>query len=349
MNKPLFILSLCLGLSLWAASQPSNADFNLLPRRPNARAQVVIVQEPEATVTFNPRADKIGAMVNRGITHLTGKSTPAAAWGCLVSTNDTVGIKVFSTPGTISGTRPAVVAAVVQGLLAAGVPAKQILVWDKQLVDLRRSGFFELAERFGIRVAASADAGYDENVFYETALLGRLVWGDFEFNLKNDKAGRRSFVSKLVTRQMTKIINVTPLLNHNLAGVSGNLYGLALGSVDNTLRFETDEGRLALAVPEICALRELGDRVALNIVDALICQYQGEQRGLLHYSAVLNQLRFSTDPVALDVLSIQELDRQRQAIPATINTKTNLDLYQNASLLEIGVSDPHHIQVETIR
>ena len=39
---------------------------------------------------------------------------------------------------------------------------------------------------------------------------------------------------------MTKIINVTPLLNHNLAGVSGILYGLAIGSVDNTLRFELD-------------------------------------------------------------------------------------------------------------
>jgi hypothetical protein len=143
---------------------------------------------------------------------------------------------------------------------------------------------------------------------------------------------------------MTKIINITPLLNHNLAGVSGNLWGLALGSVDNTLRFENDADRLAAAVPEIIALPQLGDRVVLNIVDALICQYQGEERGLLHYSTALNQLWFSTDPVALDVLAIQELDRQRQAAKVLAAT-TNLELYQNASLLEIGVSDLRRIDV----
>ena len=88
----------------------------------------------------------------------------------------------------------------------------------------------------------------------------------------------------------------------------------------------------------------LGDRVVLNIVDALICQYQGEEKTLLHYSAALNQLWFSTDPVALDVLSIQELERQRKAANARA-VKTNLELYQNASLLEIGVSDPRHIDV----
>src|SRR2546430_10094570 len=36
----------------------------------------------------------------------------------------------------------------------------------------------------------------------------------------------------------------------------------------------------------------------------------------LHFSATLNQLRFSRDPVALDVLSLAELDRQRQAADA---------------------------------
>jgi len=154
-------------------------------------------------------------------------------------------------------------------------------------------------------------------------------------------------VSRLVTGQMTKIINITPLLNHNLVGVSGNLWGLALGNVDNTLRFETDADRLATAVPEIVALPQLGDRVVLNIVDALICQYQGEERGMLHYSTPLNQLWFSTDPVALDVLAIQELDSQRRAA-RVLAPKTSLELYQNASLLEIGISDPRRIDVRRL-
>ena len=309
------------------------------------RSRVVMAQEPDATVAFIPQPERIPPILQRGLTNLTGKPTLAEAWRSLVSTQDTVGIKVFSAPGPTSGTRPAVVEAVVKSLLAAGQPPKQIVVWDKHLSDLRQARFFELAERYGVRVAGAAEAGYDDKAQqYESALLGQLVWGDLEFGQKGEGIGRKSYVSKLVTQQMTKIINITPLLNHNFAGVSGNLWGLALGSVDNTIRFENDAERLAMGVPEIIALPVLGDRVVLNIVDALICQYQGEEETLLHYSAALNQLWFSTDPVALDVLSIQELERQRRAANARA-VKTNLELYQNASLLEIGVSDPGHIDV----
>lgn len=308
----------------------------------------MIVQDPEATDAFRPRPEKVQALVDRAITNLTGKTSATAAWRSLVSTQDVIGIKVFAGPGPNSGTRPAVVAAVVQGLLQSGLPARQIIVWDKHSEDLRLAGFFDLAERYGIRVAGGADAGYDEKTFYETAFIGNLVWGDLEFGKKGDGIGRKSFVSKLVSREITKIINVTPLLNHNNAGVSGHLYSLAVGSVDNTLRFETDDERLAAAVPEIYALRMLGDRVVLNITDALICQYQGGERGLLHYSAILNQLRFSRDPVALDVLSIQELDHQREAAGVTA-VKNNLELYHNATLLEIGVSDLPKINVERLR
>lgn len=94
------------------------------------------------------------------------------------------------------------------------------------------------------------------------------------------------------------------MLNHNDAGVCGNLYSLAMGSIDNTLRFEASPERLATAVPEIHAKRELSDHVVLNITDALIGQYQGEQTSLLHYSVELNQIWPSKDPVALDVLAI---------------------------------------------
>ena len=325
-----------------SAAQP----FTTNPNRPASR--VVIVQEENAVDAFRPRPEKILAMVNRGITNLTGKATVPEAWLSLVSTQDVVGIKVFSAPGPNSGTRPAVAAAVVQGLLAAGLPPKHIIIWDKSDTDLLLAGFDELADRYGIHVAGSARTGYDEKTFYETALIGNLIAGDLEFERKGQGVGRKSFVSKLVTQQLTKIINLTPLLNHNDAGVSGNLYGLAMGSVDNTLRFEGDAARLNSAVPEICALPILGDRVVLNIVDALICQYEGGQHGLLHYSTVLNELRFSRDPVALDVLSVREIDRQRRLSNASY-VKPNLELYANAALLELGVSDLKKIQVDNVK
>jgi uncharacterized protein (DUF362 family) len=312
------------------------------------RARVVIVEDAQAIDAFRPRPAPIREMVSEGITNLTRTASVPEAWRTIVSTQDVVGIKVFSTPGANSGTRPAVVAAVVEGLLAAGLTPKHIVVWDRQLTDLRLAGYSDLAKRYGIRIAGSQQAGYDENVSYDMPLPGTLIWGDLEFGKKGERIGRKSFVTKLLTQDISKIINITPLLNHDLAGVTGNLYSLAMGSVDNTVRFEREAEHLAQAVPEIYALTNLSDHVVLNITDALICQYEGEERGLLHYSAVLNQLRFSRDPVALDLLSLKELDAQRRAANAP-KVKPNPDLYDNAALLWLGVANTNQIDIEMVK
>jgi len=289
-------------------------------------------------------------MVDCGLTNFTGKTTAAEAWRSLLTTQDVVGIKVFSGAGMLCGTRPAVAAAVIRGLLAAGLPPTNIIIWDKHTYDLRDAGFFDLATQLGVRVAGSAETGYDPTNFYlpDTVVIGNLVWGDSEFGETNEGVGRKSFVTKIVSREITKIISIAPLLNDEEIGVCGQLYSLALGSVDNTRRFEADPDRLADAVPEIYALPALGDRVALDITDALIGQYEGGARGLLHYSAVPNQLWFSRDPVALDTLAIQELARERRAANAP-QLNPRLGLYANANLLQLGENNLEKIQVEKIK
>jgi hypothetical protein len=329
----------------WLLALQMQAAENIFSREiaPHA-ARVVITTDPQATIAFQAQSEKVRALVNHGLLQLTQKTNVALAWKTFVSTNDVVGIKVYSTPGANSGTRPEVVAAVIEGLISAGVPTNQIIIWDKELTSLRLAGFVELAERYKVKVTSSASSGYDEKTFYESPLIGNLIWGDVEFGKKGSAIGRKSFVTKLVTKKITKIINVVPLLNHNLAGTTGHLCSLAFGSVDNTQRFE-ESGRLATALPEIYALPSLGDKVVLNITDALICQYQGEQRSLLHYSAPLNEIWFSKDPVALDVLAIQELNRQREIAKISKN-KSSMEIYENATLLELGVSDLKNIQIE---
>jgi hypothetical protein len=334
----------CLRAALLAASEP-------LPAQPPADSsawlgRILVVDDPAATVAFAPQSEAIRQMTQRGIIAFTGKSDEKSAWLSLVSTNDKIGIKVYSLPGA-SGTRREVVEAVIQGLIGSGVPAKQITVWDRRLADLRQAGWFDLAERLGVRVAGALEAGFDAHQSYDTALIGKLVYGDFEFGKTGEGIGRKSFLSSLVTSNMTKIINIPPLLNHNLAGAVGCLHGLAMGSVDNTLRFEADPDRLASAVPEIFALEPISDHVVLNIVDALICQYQGEERTLLHYSVPENELWFSRDPVALDVLSIAELAKQRKLAGAP-PLRTNLDIFANAALLDLGTSDPTRFRIERL-
>ena len=321
------------------------AELPVPTPNPPPRSRVVIAEEPGAVLAFQAQPEKVRAALNRGITFFTGATNPALAWKTLVTPQDVIGIKVVSSPGANSGTRPSVVSAVVEGLLAAGIPPQKIIIWDRRMSDLRAAGYVEMAAQYKVRAAGSADTAYDEKVFYESPVIGNLVYGDHDFEKKG--GGRKSYVSRFVTGEMTRIINISPLLNHNLAGISGHMFSLAMGSIDNTLRFEAPD-RLATAIPEIYALPSLGDRVILNITDALLCQYQGEQLSLLHYSTPLNQLWFSKDPVALDVLGLQELERQRRAamIP---QPKANPDLYQNAALLELGNNEIKSIGIELAR
>lgn len=320
------------------------------PSPPGTNTLVVSVESPAAISDFQPNDAVVQAMVDRGLTNLTQQPNVAQAWHSLITTQDVIGIKVFSEPGELSGTRPAVVAAVVRSLLAAGVPTNHIIIWDQNEKELRAAGFFRVGAQLHVRVAGAVQAGYDPTNFYlpDTVIIGHLVWGDLEFGRTNLDVGRKSFVTQLVTRQMTRIISIAPLLNHDAAGTCGHLYSLALGSVDNTMRFDDDPQRLAVAVPEIYALPVLGDRVVLNITDALIAQYAGGPGGLLQYSIVPDQLWFSRDPVALDVLAIKELERERHALNAP-TSRSNLELYLNATLLQLGASDPAKIHVEKIK
>jgi hypothetical protein len=324
------------------------ADF-FTPSGANPSSRVVIAEGDDLLNAFLPDNARVAAVFNLGLLRFTRTTNIIAAWRSLVTTNDTVGIKVYSTPGPLNGTRPAVVAAIARGLMSAGLPPDKIIIWDKHAGDLRAAGYFTLGKELGVRVMGAVDAGYDPNTFYlpDSPVIGALVWGDLEFGRTNRDAGKRSFVSKLVSQQMTKIISVAPLINENSAGVCGHFFSLALGSVDNTRRFEDDPDRLSVALPEIIALPAIGDRVALNVTDALLGQYQGGPAGYLQYSTVLDQVWLSHDPVALDVLALKELAREAKTF-GTEPVPSESEIYTNAALLELGANDPARMRIEKV-
>lgn len=311
----LFVLVLLVvgGVGGWTGTQrPQAMGLRGLLGELTPKSRVLIVRHPHAAPAFAPNLKVVRQMIDAGIQRWVGTNSLRGAWNRLIHSNEVVGIKVYTEPGPFAGTRPAVVEAVVQSLLAAGIPPKRIVVWDKYRRDLVRVGLDRLQSRYGVAVEGAVEAGFDPKHFYDNPVPGTLVWGDLEFRPGKIVQGRHSYVTRLLTHRITRIINIAPLLNHNGIGVCGCLYSLALGSVDNVIRFTKDPERLAVAVPEIYARPEIHDKVALHIVDALIGQYYGEETGLMHYATVLNQIRFSTDPVALDLLSIRELEALRK-------------------------------------
>ncbi|MDB6054156.1 MAG: hypothetical protein JWN25_1679 [Verrucomicrobiales bacterium] len=336
LKKHLYILSaFLLGGNGLFAGEATSAATN----------RIVIVEDKRAVHAFKPNAEVVEKMVAKAMIQITGEQTVSNAWRSMVKEKDVVGLKVYSAPGPDSGTRPAVVAAVVSQLLNAGIRPENIIVWDRRLSDLRRAGYGALQTQYKIRLAGAVDEGFDPSTFYENSILGNLVSGDLEFGSKGEGVGRKSYVSKLVSTTLTKIINIPSLLNHNEAGITGNLYSLAFGSIDNLIRFESPAERMSSAIPEIYALQAVGDKVILNIMDSLVCQYQGEQLALLHYATQLNQIWVGHDPVAIDNFGLQELNRQR-IVTKTPNVKFNTDIYSNAALLELGSTDLKNLRVD---
>lgn len=310
-------------------------------------ARIVVVRDRQATVDFRPQPAAVRRMVEAGLRALARTNDTAAAWRHFIRPEQTLGVKVHAAPGPLSGTRPAVVEALLRSLIEHGHRPDRIIIWDKHLEYLRRAGFIELGRRLGVRVEGAVEAGFDPAVFYDNPIPGELVWGDLEFQPSRSAMGRRSHLTRLLSERIDRLITVTPLLNHNQLGVSGALFNLALGSVDNTQRFMNNFERLAVAVPEICALPAIVDRTAFHVVDALIAQYYGQEESLLHYATTLNELRFSTDPVALDIQSIAELDRQRRRAGQP-EVDVSLAPYRNAELLELGVANPERIVLEIL-
>ena len=304
----------------------------------------MVVKGETAVTDFVVKAEEVERMLEKAIAQYFS-SPSAMVWKTLLTPEDIVGIKVYSASSGNSGTRVESVSAVVKSLVLAGIEPDRIIVWDRRLGDLRAGGFLALEQTLGVRVRAAADSGYSDDAFYETPLIGKLEWGDKEFGVEAEGVGRKSHVAKLVSDQMTKIISIAPAMNHNMTGTAGNLVSLALGSVDNTARFRAEARRLATAVPEIYAMEQISDRVVLCITDALICQFEGEKRGLLHYSVPLGEIRVSQDPVALDVLVIDDIQRLRKQ-SQNGELSTNQELYRNASLLQLGTSNPRAILVE---
>lgn len=311
--------------------------------------RVTAVRDYRATTLFQPDPDVVRSLVDRGLLEFTGKSNRQEAWAELVHPSDVVGFKVVSTPGPISGTRPSVLQALVESLLSTGHPPQKIVIWDKRDSDLERAGFKALGRRLGVRCVGSESAGWDPDFYYEAAFLGRLVYGDHEFPRRNEPGtGRKSFVSRLITEDLTKIVTVTPVLSHSQFGINGQLANLALGSVDNSLRFEQSHELLAEVVPEICLLEPLITRWAFGVSDALICQYRGEERALLHYATALNEVRFSLDPVALDILALEDIQAARSRNPTPGERPIRRNLFLNAEILELGIAQTNRIQLNRV-
>ncbi len=306
--------------------------------------RVIEVRHPEAVQADHTIApDAVHTMMERGLCELTGADHAAEAWRRLFAPGDVVGVKVNPVGrkyrrdqvGAISSFP--VVLETVAGLRSAGVRPSDIILFDRYADQFRSAGYADLLREpalAGVRwLASSFDydnrqvdihgndlgrepdphvVGYDPDVF---AVMG---FAAPDHDPKDDRR-LRSHLSLIVSRMVNKLVNIPVLKDHGSAGVTLALKNLSHGLNNNVARSHL--ARVARAegvsgpnqcntfIPMAAGQTPIRQKAVLHILDGLIGVYQGgpscektwAYRGLL----------FATDPVALDHVGWDIIDRKR--------------------------------------
>ncbi len=342
----LFLAALMLAGALHASPRAGAAPERIVvPLSP-----VIIAERPDVVQANGVDAAQVKQMLNRSLMTFTSAPDIATAWQRLsITPQDVVGIKITTGGGPALCTHPAIVRTIIDGLVAAGVPKTQIIIWDKFQDKMKPAGFPPHAATDGQPAVSSVVPGnFDPENYYHNGLAGSLIWGDFQFNASlapnfDDDLADRSYYTKFLTQVCTKIINV-PVLNYNEAyGIDGCIASLALGSVDNNRRFVGPPTYGDPSIDEIFNQSFIRRKVVIHILDALVAQCAGGPSYNPLYCQGLGSIYVGRDPVAIDSLALPRLERMRWFLrmPSVGNTSTYLT---SASVLGLGTTDRRKIQ-----
>ncbi|HOW44154.1 MAG TPA: DUF362 domain-containing protein [Candidatus Aminicenantes bacterium] len=324
--------------------------------------RVVSVHDGRAMDEKGTDGKVVSAMFARGVEALTGRSL-AKSFNLFFAKDDVVGIKVNPVGAGLISTRLEVVDAIVAWLRRGGVPAGNIVIWDRFDYMLADAGF--TPARFpGVAIeglqtmdeAAAEGKSQDDSrwldkdgrhVSEKNFDLGCYYFADVD--APQDKPylnqhvfnGKYSYFGKLLTKKLTKIVNV-PVFKNTGNGVSMATKNLGYGAVCNTNRLHRP---LFFDVcTEVLAFPVLRDKLVLNVTDGLRAQYDGGPGPLAQATWFLNTLYFATDPFALDMTCHNLIVGKRKEMQVQVNEHPKYSEYlRYAERLGLGVADPAKI------
>jgi hypothetical protein len=324
--------------------------------------QVVAVKDERAMDEKRVDGAVVAAMFAKGVEALTGKPL-AKSFKLFFDKKDVVGIKVNPVGAGLISTRLEVVDAIVAWLRRGGIPARNIVIWDRFDYMLSDAGF--TAARFpgiaieGLQTMDEAAAegksqddsrwlGADGHHLSEKNFdLDAYYYADVE--APQDKAylnqhvfnGKYSYFGKLLTQRLTKMINV-PVFKNTGNGISMATKNLGYGAVCNTNRLH--KPIFFDVCTEVLAFPAVRDKLVLNVTDGLRAQYDGGPGPLAQATWFLNTLYFATDPFALDMTCHNLIVEKRKEMKVQVNEHPKFSEYlRYAQRLGLGIADPARI------
>ncbi|MEP6937642.1 MAG: DUF362 domain-containing protein [Chthoniobacterales bacterium] len=298
-------------------------------------------------------------MVDRLLLAVTGQSDIAKAWGSLVSPKDRVGIKISAAGGELFATHRPIVDAIADGLAAVGVPRSSIVVWDRSVRGALEAGYESRGNRYQLLSASPRD-GYDPKAIFSAPIMGNLIWGDLEYKSNGgqtpllsdtENTSNESHFSRILSSNVTKVINVPVMSDSATNGVAGCLYNMTIPNIDNWRRFNQSAGGRAAfgasGLVEMYADPMITNKVVLNIMDGLIAQYAGGPQAAPNFAIHFATLFASKDPVAIDTLALRQLEQWRRnaKLPPIGEIAAHVEIAGKAGL---GNADPERIEVRKV-
>jgi uncharacterized protein (DUF362 family) len=280
---------------------------------------VVVARDPllrGSSTTINAR--RLEALLDRAMQSLFNlavtRENSTAAWRRIASANDTVSLKVNTLGGRGISTNVDLVAAVCERLQQAGVPARNIIVWDRDTEEMERAGFRIAIGGDRVQCFGTDRVGYEDDL---------SAWGS---------VGSR--FSKILTRSSTVLINLPVLKDHDGAGVTIALKNM-YGAIHNPNKYHPNGCDPYVA--DLNMLPEIRSRMKLTICDATTAMYEGGPGFKPEHSWKLNGLLVAQDAVALDFTGWQLIERKR----AEMGLKT-LEAEQRAPRYIATAADSEH-------
>jgi uncharacterized protein (DUF362 family) len=321
--------------------------------------KVVIARDPNSVIDDVPVESVAYAMIAKSMLELTGAARTEDAWRLFVSPGEKIGLKVNPVAGRLLSTSHAVVQSVVRQLTESGIDRKDILIWDRRDMELKDTGFTtENYPGITIRGTECQDSGgsfTDENgKLYGERNIDKewYYWADVEGEYDAEtmpymiNGGKYSYFTKIVTREVDKIINI-PVLKNAGASITNAMKNLAFGSVTNTGRLHASLWNETCA--EVCAFSPLRDKVVLNISDGLRGCFNGGPGASPQFICNYNTILVSSDPVAMDriaydIVAAKRIEEgiQREPTPGV------LSFLSMASSLGLGIADKERIDLRIV-
>ena len=316
---------------------------------------VYAVRNPDSIKEYKTNPHIVREMVNRLVMAVTGESDVAKAWGSLVSPSERVGIKISAAGGELFTTHHDIVTAIVDGLAAAGHPRSSIVVWDRSVGGIKEAGYRPSVDGYQVKAIAPHD-GYDAKAMQSAPLVGKLVWGDFEYAgdlgkmplfADADATSNVSHFSKIISNDVDKVINVPVMSVSETNGIAGCIYNMTIPNIDNWRRFAQGSRFGAGSLAEIYANPLIAKKVVFNLMDGLMAQYAGGPQPQPNYALPHGTLYASKDPVALDAVALKRLEewRKRGILRPVGPMAAYIDV---ASQLGLGNSAANRIEVKNI-